>query len=91
MSDIVHDLIHVALRHGTPEDIISALKRRVDDPSVIKLPLADGDPVPHERTVDPACSFCGKRGQGGYLAGPEVWICHPCVRLCDEIIRSSDE
>jgi hypothetical protein len=35
-----------------------------------------------------ACSFCGKR-RGPCLravAGPGVWICEECVRLCNEIL-----
>ncbi len=35
-----------------------------------------------------ACSFCGKRRQDfvRLVAGPGVWICDECVRLCAEIM-----
>ena len=36
------------------------------------------------------CSFCGKRkGQCEKLiAGPDVFICDECVRLCDDILST---
>jgi len=42
-------------------------------------------------TVDrpaPRCSFCGKKqGEVRLVAGPsEVYICHLCVALCNEIL-----
>lgn len=35
-----------------------------------------------------ACSFCGKRRSDDVrlVAGPGVWICEECVRLCTEIL-----
>jgi ATP-dependent Clp protease ATP-binding subunit ClpX len=40
-----------------------------------------------------ACSFCGKpQGEAGKLiAGPTVYICDQCVRLCTEIISEEVE
>jgi hypothetical protein len=37
---------------------------------------------------DSRCSFCGKDQDqvGRLIAGPEVFICDECVRLCNEII-----
>ena len=39
----------------------------------------------------PACSFCGKsdRQAGRLLAGPRVFICDECVRLCVGILAES--
>jgi ATP-dependent Clp protease ATP-binding subunit ClpX len=36
------------------------------------------------------CSFCGKGKDGvrRVVAGPGVFICDQCVRLCDEVLRS---
>ena len=35
------------------------------------------------------CSFCGKSQQqvGKLIAGPGVYICNECVRLCNDIIE----
>ncbi|MBW1872785.1 MAG: ATP-dependent Clp protease ATP-binding subunit ClpX, partial [Deltaproteobacteria bacterium] len=40
-----------------------------------------------------ACSFCGKpQGEARKLiAGPTVYICDQCVRLCNEIISEECE
>jgi hypothetical protein len=34
-----------------------------------------------------SCSFCGKpQGEVRLVAGPNVFICHLCVALCNEIL-----
>jgi ATP-dependent Clp protease ATP-binding subunit ClpX len=34
-----------------------------------------------------SCSFCGKKqGEVRLVAGPNVFICHLCVALCNEIL-----
>lgn len=34
------------------------------------------------------CSFCGKSNDevSQMVAGPDVYICSPCVTLCDDIV-----
>lgn len=40
-----------------------------------------------------ACSFCGKRQEEVYflVAGPTVFICDECVKLCNEIIAEKNQ
>ena len=50
--------------------------------------------TPHQ-TIDPAnlnCSFCGKnqREVKKLIAGPTVFICDECVRLCDDILTEEN-
>ncbi|NCC24765.1 MAG: ATP-dependent Clp protease ATP-binding subunit ClpX [Deltaproteobacteria bacterium] len=44
-------------------------------------------------TRDLACSFCGKIQDEvqRLVAGPNVYICNECIRLCEEIIRQDNE
>ena len=46
-----------------------------------------------KHTRDLACSFCGKYQDEvqRLVAGPNVYICNECIRLCEEIIRQDDE
>jgi hypothetical protein len=39
-------------------------------------------------SVEPRCSFCGKRRRDvqKVIAGPGVFICDQCVRLCNEVL-----
>jgi hypothetical protein len=39
-------------------------------------------------SAEPRCSFCGKRKRDveKLVAGPGVFICSNCVRLCNEVI-----
>ena len=45
-------------------------------------------PFNDELTPSPACSFCGKQQRDArkLIAGPTVFICDQCVKLCNEII-----
>jgi len=38
------------------------------------------------------CSFCGKSSAETHqlIAGPSVFICDDCVRLCNEILQEQD-
>ena len=40
----------------------------------------------------PACSFCGKPQASvrKLVAGPNVFICDACIRLCDQILKDED-
>jgi ClpX C4-type zinc finger len=42
---------------------------------------------------DAACSFCGKgpADVGHLIAGPGVWICDGCVRVCAEILDGIEQ
>ena len=41
------------------------------------------------KPIDARCSFCGKSKDqvGRLVAGPGVFICDECVRLCNEVIK----
>ncbi|HUE67727.1 MAG TPA: ClpX C4-type zinc finger protein [Candidatus Acidoferrum sp.] len=41
------------------------------------------------KRIEGRCSFCGKGGDqvGRLVAGPGVFICDGCVRLCAEIVE----
>ena len=41
-----------------------------------------------EHTVNLSCSFCGKsqREVRKLIAGPTVYICDECIKLCNDII-----
>lgn len=43
---------------------------------------------PRPGTMEPRCSFCGKRRRDvqKVIAGPGVFICDQCVRLCNEVL-----
>src|SRR5258707_12402897 len=40
-----------------------------------------------------SCSFCGKgqREVRKLIAGPTVYICDECIKLCDDVIAQEDE
>ncbi len=46
-------------------------------------------PDPPAEAPELFCSFCGhsQRAVKKLIAGPEVWICDNCVRLCWDIIE----
>jgi len=46
-----------------------------------------------EQNTGLSCSFCGKpqKEVRKLIAGPTVYICDECIRLCDEIIGESQE
>jgi len=46
-----------------------------------------------KKKEDLFCSFCGKNQKevGKLIAGPAVFICDECVKLCSEIIAADDE
>lgn len=48
---------------------------------------------PKQLEVNLSCSFCAKaqRDVQKLIAGPGIYICDECVRLCDEIIASEQE
>ena len=48
---------------------------------------------PTESNEQLLCSFCGKsqREVRKLIAGPTVYICDECVRLCNDIIRGEIE
>jgi hypothetical protein len=50
-------------------------------------------PAPPTGSGDLCCSFCGKsqREVKKLIAGPAVYICDECVRLCIEIIQEDDQ
>jgi len=43
------------------------------------------------KAADHRCSFCGKPPASGLrlVAGPGVWICAECIRLCNEILAET--
>lgn len=47
-------------------------------------------PAPKQRILH--CSFCGKRKDevSKLIAGPGVFICDRCIRLCNEVMQSED-
>lgn len=49
--------------------------------------------VNDELTPSPACSFCGKQQREArkLIAGPTVFICDQCVKLCNEIIAEESD
>lgn len=46
-----------------------------------------------ENEANVHCSFCGKVQDqvSKIIAGPDVYICDECVKLCDEIIQNSKD
>ena len=56
--------------------------------------LAEGEASSRTRPRDeaPYCSFCraGANNVKRLVAGPGVYICDECIRMCSEIIESSD-
>ena len=40
-----------------------------------------------------SCSFCGKNQEevGKLIAGPDIYICDECIKLCNEIMAESDD
>ena len=46
----------------------------------------------HGKTAGQACSFCGKPRTSGLrlVAGPGVYICAECVRLCNDILSQQE-
>ena len=56
--------------------------------------LAESEASPKTRPPDkaPFCSFCraGANNVKRLVAGPGVYICDECIRMCWEIIESSD-
>jgi ATP-dependent protease Clp ATPase subunit len=51
----------------------------------------DASPDRPQAVQELFCSFCGKsqRQVAKLIAGPEVWICDECIRLCMDIIEES--
>jgi hypothetical protein len=49
--------------------------------------------MPREHTVNLRCSFCGKhqREVRKLIAGPTVYVCDECIKLCNEIIAEEAE
>jgi|tagenome__1003787_1003787.scaffolds.fasta_scaffold13949386_1 ATP-dependent Clp protease ATP-binding subunit ClpX len=47
----------------------------------------------HHDVEGAACSFCGKGRPEvrRLIAGPQVWICDGCVRLCHDALGSSGD
>jgi ATP-dependent protease Clp ATPase subunit len=43
------------------------------------------------KRIDRRCSFCGKTADKvrRLVAGPGVFICDECVRLCNEVINEA--
>lgn len=74
------------------------LLRLEADLAEVKKELACFVAAPKRRRRGPkwtpaeACSFCGKRRQDfvRLVAGPGVWICDECVRLCAEIMSEEE-
>jgi ClpX C4-type zinc finger protein len=46
----------------------------------------------HRRSRTGACSFCGKHQDQAQrlIAGPGVFICDGCIRLCNEILAQEE-
>ena len=46
-----------------------------------------------EHTVNLSCSFCGKsqREVRKLIAGPTVYICDECIKLCNDIIAEEHD
>ncbi len=46
-----------------------------------------------EHTVNLSCSFCGKsqREVRKLIAGPTVYICDECIKLCNDIIAEEND
>lgn len=55
------------------------------------MPVEDG--VKKEHHVNLSCSFCGKsqREVKKLIAGPTVYICDECIKLCNDIIVEENE
>ncbi|MFH1469756.1 MAG: ClpX C4-type zinc finger protein [Pseudomonadota bacterium] len=53
----------------------------------------DGKPAAPKAAPELHCSFCGasQRQVAKLIAGPEVWICDRCIRLCVDILEEHTE
>ena len=55
--------------------------------------VADGAAIKRDYTANMECGFCGKsvREVRKLIAGPTVYICDECVKLCNDILAEEAE
>ncbi len=78
-SDVVQLIAEV---FGTIVLLESGFKKTVGNLSAIE--------VPHEPDAE-VCSFCGKARSSALrvVAGPGVFICEECIRICLQVLEST--
>lgn len=78
------ELVSAYVRRGllSPDDILELAELAMQKAKALERPR------PASSAAEPCCSFCARpQGDAGRLiAGPDVYICAECVRLCGDLV-----